>query len=180
MNIFHHILIFFAHIFNKLLAYYRKLFKKSPNTRFKETLHDNEKHGANDLIILDQLSELAQAEANRNAANECDDLSNRIVFDGNEYGVNSSVISHEHRKTPHMVVREWYNEIFIHSFQNDYQENTTKFTQIVWKGTQYVGIGTSMSPNSNWYVVVLYSPRGLVPDKYKENVEERKKRCIIA
>ena len=44
------------------------------------------------------------------------------------------------------------------------------FTQMVWKGTNEIGVGRAFGPNGQTYVVALYQPAGNVRGMYSENV----------
>ena len=68
-------------------------------------------------------------------------------------------------------VTSWYDEIKDYSFQNHCSTGGVvgHFTQVVWKGSQYVGMGIGQNGNS-YYVVANYYPAGNWQGKDAENV----------
>ena len=49
--------------------------------------------------------------------------------------------------------------------------HTGHFTQVVWKGSQEIGVGRAKSRDgTKWYIVTNYYPAGNYVGEYKSNV----------
>ena len=72
------------------------------------------------------------------------------------------------------MCNDWYNEINKYDKQlNQYQKNTSHFTQMIWKGTKELGFGfvkNKKDKDKIFYAVALYYPPGNILGEYKENV----------
>ena len=55
----------------------------------------------------------------------------------------------------HLPVARWYNEISMHDFNQEYQEDTGHFTQIVWKNSREIGFGVAYS-DEEIFIVAQY------------------------
>ena len=78
-------------------------------------------------------------------------------------------------------VNSWYGEIkdFNSNWYNDEPprgsfNKTGHFTQVIWKSSQYVGVGLVTIGNS-CFVVANYDPPGNIISQYKQNVLPPKK-----
>lgn len=68
-------------------------------------------------------------------------------------------------------VEKWYSEINNFSFGREPDVLTCgHFTQIVWKGTREVGIGSAKSKSGKLYVVANYYPPGNYSGQFIKNV----------
>ena len=78
------------------------------------------------------------------------------------------------RKPDSAGVTEWYNESIKpgYPFGNlkTAPDGTGHFTQVVWRGTEYVGMALAGTPETNMFIVANYSPAGNVQDNYGANV----------
>ena len=74
-----------------------------------------------------------------------------------------------------MPVTSWYNEIKDYDFKNGKSKggDIGHFTQVVWKGTQYVGMGVASKDNNNYFVVANYFPAGNWDGQYTKNVLQK-------
>lgn len=70
----------------------------------------------------------------------------------------------------------WYSQANNYSYSDPrLNADTDTFTQVVWKGTQELGIGcarSSAAPSGPLYVVALYKPAGNIPKLLRKNVFE--------
>jgi len=73
-----------------------------------------------------------------------------------------------------MPVTSWYDEIKDYDFKNGRSKGgvTGHFTQVVWKGSQHVGIGIG-SKGNNYFVVANYFPAGNWEGEYTNNVFQK-------
>ena len=75
-----------------------------------------------------------------------------------------------------MPVARWYDEISMHDFEQEYQEETGHFTQIVWKNSKEIGFGVAYSDEEIFIVaqyVSLYFSKSkdqLIPVKNIKNL----------
>ena len=65
-----------------------------------------------------------------------------------------------------MIVQAWYNQ---QQQQNNNGFSGTNFTQLIWKSTTEIGVGHAYS-GKILYVIVLYRPRGNIPEQFANNV----------
>lgn len=70
------------------------------------------------------------------------------------------------------AVRIWYSEINSYKYDSPgFSFDTGHFTQIVWRDTTEVGVGTCKSRDGRLtYVVARYNPAGNVLKRFHENV----------
>jgi uncharacterized protein YkwD len=73
-----------------------------------------------------------------------------------------------------MPVSSWYDEIKDYDFKNGRSKGGVigHFTQVVWKGTQYVGMGIASKDNT-YFVVANYFPAGNWDGQYTNNVLQK-------
>lgn len=74
--------------------------------------------------------------------------------------------------TGEQIVSMWYDEIKDYNFNKaTFTSNTGHFTQVVWVGTQEVGVGISSTPDGKVFVVANYLPAGNMMGQFAENVK---------
>lgn len=66
----------------------------------------------------------------------------------------------------------WYNEVNQYDFnQGGFSFETGHFTQLVWAGSEKLGVGIAFnSDRTKSYVVARYSPPGNYEGQYQDNV----------
>jgi uncharacterized protein YkwD len=123
------------------------------------------KHHAPPLELSDDLCKVAQAWADKIAAND------KMEHSENGYGENIhwSSANVTDGKAP---VEHWYSEVKDYKFAGDldYQRGTGHFTQVVWKDTKELGIAKATGKSGGTYVVANYNPSGNFVGKFAENV----------
>lgn len=68
-------------------------------------------------------------------------------------------------------ITKWYSEINDYSFGKEPEVLTCgHFTQIVWKSTREIGVGSAKSKSGKLYIVVNYHPPGNYSDHFSKNV----------
>ena len=76
--------------------------------------------------------------------------------------------------TGQRAVDMWYEEIKDYSFGNPgFSSGTGHFTQVVWIGSQEVGVAKVSNANGTQYVVARYYPPGNVLGRFPENVKRK-------
>ena len=70
------------------------------------------------------------------------------------------------------AVKMWYSEFKSYDYDSPgFSVDTGHFTQIVWKNSAEVGVGSCKSPDGKLtYIVVRYYPPGNVLERFHENV----------
>ena len=69
------------------------------------------------------------------------------------------------------AVNSWYSEVKDYDFNNPgFQPKTGHFTQVVWKGSEELGIGKAKSADGKMFVVGRYRPAGNNVRAFHENV----------
>ena len=66
----------------------------------------------------------------------------------------------------HLPVARLYNEITMHDFSQEYQEDTGHFTQIVWKNSREIGFGVAYSDEEIFIVAQYVKLLTLIPDSH--------------
>ena len=123
-------------------------------------------HGCSDLILNVELNKLAQDYAERLSQKKAPKIpiykgiflgENRYIYKGKMFDVED-------------MCNEWYNEIKLYDQNtNEYEKNTSHFTQMIWKNTKDVGFGF-IRKREYCYAVAFYYPPGNTLGEYKENV----------
>nr|QNH72474.1 toxin candidate TRINITY_DN32370_c0_g1_i1 [Pachycerianthus borealis] len=87
-------------------------------------------------------------------------------------GQNIAQIWHDFSVAGEKATLLWYDESKLYSFASPKLSPKTKhFSQIVWKNTKYLGMGSAPSLDGKYLIVVaLYSPPGNNEKTYRENV----------
>uniref|UniRef100_A0A182XZ48 Uncharacterized protein n=1 Tax=Anopheles stephensi TaxID=30069 RepID=A0A182XZ48_ANOST len=129
------------------------------------------KHSANPLQLNKELCEFAQQWANKLAAEN--KLQHRST---NEYGENLYACFGRANLEGHDAVDSWYGEIKNYTFGaadpgNNFS-NVGHFTQVVWKGSQRLGVGTA-AKGTSVFVVCNYDPPGNVYGRYADHVSSK-------
>ena len=76
--------------------------------------------------------------------------------------------------TGQRAVDMWYEEIKDYSFGNPgFASGTGHFTQVVWIGSQEMGVAKASNANGTQFVVARYSPAGNVLGRFPENVKPK-------
>ena len=131
------------------------------------------KHGVPPLVLSTQLNDVAQHYAEQLARINQLVHSNNTHFGENLYAFGSS---DQVLPRPETVVDRWYNEIQKYNFDKPgFHTGTGHFTQLVWKSSKELGMGTAQAANGTWYVVANYSPPGNISGQFPLNVLKPKK-----
>jgi len=127
-------------------------------------------HQVSELIEDPALTECAQKWANSLA--ESDSLTHsNLIWNDKDVGENIAKGYAILEDPAKLIFSKWYMEIVNYDFAGPGAQPSTKnFTQVVWKGTKYVGMGLAYSKSGCTYVVVNYFPAGNDEAKLKENV----------
>ena len=68
----------------------------------------------------------------------------------------------------------WYDEVKKFNFKNvSHQPGTGHFTQVVWVGSEELGVAKAEASGGGQYVVARYSPAGNVLSQFKGNVNPK-------
>ncbi|XP_045191293.2 uncharacterized protein LOC123548119 [Mercenaria mercenaria] len=94
--------------------------------------------------------------------------------DSQSRGENILVVDIEDNLSGRQIVDTWYRESRIYSYkQPGWQRGTSNFTQMIWKSSQFIGVGIAKFPYNNTYVIVVqYQPPGNInkPGMFRRNV----------
>ncbi|XP_067625342.1 uncharacterized protein [Eurosta solidaginis] len=101
-------------------------------------------------------------------------LANRNILQhrsNNSYGENIYMtMGNENGVSAQDAVQRWYDEVRNYSFKNGgFGGSTGHFTQVVWKGSQRLGVGVARSGHTT-FVVANYDPPGNYNGEYQKNV----------
>uniref|UniRef100_A0A2M3ZF87 Putative scp-like extracellular protein n=1 Tax=Anopheles braziliensis TaxID=58242 RepID=A0A2M3ZF87_9DIPT len=137
--------------------------------------HHNEyrkRHGVPELILHKELVRDAQQWAEILARDD------RFTYRQNsKYGENLYCLwSSDRNARPNArdVCRSWYEEVKQYTFTTEPRGAVKggQFTQMVWKGTQELGVGISQTRSGKVIVVCTYYPRGNVVGQFMANVNK--------
>lgn len=71
----------------------------------------------------------------------------------------------------HTPVDTWYEEVIHHPFGKEPSSlKSGHFSQVIWKSSEYLGVGVAKNTQGSIYVVANYSPAGNFVGHYVENV----------
>ncbi|KAK3736001.1 hypothetical protein QZH41_017495 [Actinostola sp. cb2023] len=57
------------------------------------------------------------------------------------------------------AVENWYSELRNYDFKNPHESpSTDHFSQVIWKDTKEIGVGTAQSKSGNFFLVARYKP----------------------
>jgi len=127
-----------------------------------------EKHNSPKLKINEDLCSMAQAHAEDLVNNKNIDKTSN--YKGEILGQNI-YLSGIKQKQPENVIKDWYDEKKNYDYNyNYYQKNASHFTQMVWKKTKEIGIGSV--DKDKFCLVIFYYPSGNILKKFSENVKK--------
>ncbi|XP_065647709.1 uncharacterized protein LOC105846415 isoform X4 [Hydra vulgaris] len=129
-------------------------------------------HGVADLLIDTQLTIFAQKQATYLASIQT--LKPDLVTDEGS-NVAYGCYSDEGDISTTEAVIKWYFEVCKsqYVFGSEGSLENKHFTQLVWRGSKYFGMGKAVSKKNGLfctYIVALYKPHGNIMSQYKENV----------
>ncbi|KAH8255562.1 hypothetical protein KR038_006073, partial [Drosophila bunnanda] len=134
----------------------------------RETNKYRKLHNASPLKMDDNLSNYAEAWANHLA--HYDRLETRPfpIYGENIMCIRKPLFSIEH------MMKLWYQEKYHHDYINPrFSPYTGHFTQMVWRNTEYLGVGVAFNDYRIW-IVCNYDPPGNITGHFQENVVPRK------
>lgn len=133
-------------------------------------LHNNyrKNHQVGNLLRNKDIESLAQKDAETTASTGEFDHSSK-EYKGQPLGENRIMITNR-TPTANTITRNFYEGINEYDFNNPHMvAKALGFTQLVWKGTQYLGCGIASSGN-RWGVTCYYYPKGNQYNGFAENV----------
>ncbi|KAH6932589.1 hypothetical protein HPB50_007952 [Hyalomma asiaticum] len=125
-------------------------------------------HGVPDLKDSDELNRYAQAWANHLAKTGKFRHRTRSPYGENIYmSYNSNPNVKVNGKAP---VDSWYSEVKYYNYNNNnFNPKAGHFTQVIWKGSRWLGTGVARSPDGKVFIVSNYKPRGNFGGRFQEN-----------
>lgn len=98
---------------------------------------------------------------------------NRLQHHTGDDGENLAYAS-GYELTGQRAVDMWYEEIKDYNFGNPgFSSGTGHFTQVIWVGSQEVGVAKASNANGTQFVVARYYPAGNVLGRFPENVQPK-------
>ncbi|XP_039264931.2 uncharacterized protein LOC120340676 [Styela clava] len=121
-------------------------------------------HGAPKLKTSKELTKDAQKHALKM-------LKNDQLIDYSDNNCGQTLAVNMPRPRGDEIALIWYDENeeydYINPISNDSNKN---FTQLVWSGSEKIGVGVASNKEGETYVIALYQPKGNIPDQFKEKV----------
>lgn len=124
------------------------------------------KHNAMNLMLNDELNEIAQK--NAEAIAESDTMApSKSQYRGVILGEN--LFSSAKEMSSKDIIAEWYNDNQYYNYNNNNNNSGNNFSQLIWKNTLMVGFG--FAKKNGWgYCVANFYPAGNIIDNYEMNV----------
>ena len=134
----------------------------APKLRWSDKLASQAQHIASKLLKEEQNN----SRRNRIDSNDADTVGENVEkFTSVEYGCDRAGFE---------ATRRWYSQGDNYSYNYPHiTDQTNSFTQLVWKDSQYLGMGCASRRGlltNDIYVVALYSPPGNVGNAVTRNV----------
>lgn len=139
------------------------------------------KHNAKPLKLNKELCTIAQKHADHLAATKTfgqeSDRSDRKYKDapiGENLAKSGTTGVLDAKAEINSTMERWYKEGESYNYDNPtYQVNTGHFTQMVWQGSEELGVGWKEYKDGTWTQVIIvtnYFPAGNVMSHFEENV----------
>ena len=126
-------------------------------------------HQVGKLSRLSDLESIAQSWAENNAQ-KGDLIHSSNKYNGNYIGENL-LFGYKGDKFAVDLVDVWYNEYPNYDFNNPgWTYSAGHFTQVVWKGSTYIGCGVKCKSDNSCYVCCNYYPAGNYINDFENNV----------
>ncbi|EDW87363.1 venom allergen 5 [Drosophila yakuba] len=137
-------------------------------TVLRETNKYRRLHNANPLKMDEKLCSYAQQWADQLADHNKLETRPAPLYGENIVCVRRSKFSVE------QILKLWYQEKYNYDYlKPGFNLYTGHFTQLVWRQTEFLGVGVACDVRSIW-IVCNYDPPGNVSDHFTENVLPRK------
>lgn len=130
-------------------------------------------HQVDNLKFNAELNEIAQSYAEKLASTNSFNHSG-AKFNNDNMGENL-YMQGGREMLGEMPADSWYDEIKDYNFKNPQNKTGVvgHFTQLVWKGSQEIGIGCAKADDGSYYVVANYYPAGNWMGEELTNVLEK-------
>lgn len=130
-----------------------------------------ERHSAQPLRLSSRLSEIATKWAEHLASKDCLERSNSKL-NGEILGENVSMWGNKttDEYNGEYATKQWYQTKKYHDFKKEFNQESSCFSQLVWKNTREVGFGVARAKNGRFYAVANYYPAGNYAGQFSENV----------
>ena len=123
-------------------------------------------HQVTDLQMARDLNNIAQSHSNKLARNAQLEYSDN-KFRGEELG--EILFYYSTSCSSDVVIDSWNKDEKTFKY-NKKNPEASPFAQLVWKSSQYIGIGISQDTNGGTYIVANFYPAGNISGQFKENV----------
>ena len=123
-------------------------------------------HQVTDLQMARDLNNIAQSHSNKLARNAQLEYSDN-KFRGEELG--EILFYYSTSCSSDVVIDSWNKDEKTFKY-NKKNPEASPFAQLVWKNSQYIGIGISQDTNGGTYIVANFYPAGNISGQFKENV----------
>ena len=123
-------------------------------------------HQVGELQMARDLNNIAQSHSNKLARNA------KLEYSGNKFRgeeLGEILFYYSTSCSSDLVIDSWNKDENTFKYNKKNQE-ASSFTQIVWKSSQYIGVGISQDTNGGTYIVANFYPAGNISGQFKENV----------
>ncbi|OWF46342.1 uncharacterized protein LOC110455840 isoform X2 [Mizuhopecten yessoensis] len=130
------------------------------------------KHQSGPIVHSSELTSVAQRWADHLAKTDGFQHSD-CKHDGKSIGENIAMkwTSGPDNYTGQEVTDQWYSEVKMYTFGKEpTSTGTGHFTQVVWKGSDEIGVGKARTKDGKILVVANYRPAGNMTGSFRENV----------
>lgn len=143
--------------------------RQTPNNFKNDFLRTHNKyrkrHGTAPLIYSSRLAKMASQ-----AAEDAAKTNTLRSIDANDVGQNMAAMTGG-ELSGERVSTMWYEEETKYNYNSPgFSSSTGSFSQLVWKGSQEVGVGRAFGAQGQTFVIAVYKPPGNIRGQYAENV----------
>ncbi|TKR86817.1 hypothetical protein L596_011332 [Steinernema carpocapsae] len=143
-------------------------FAEFRSKHLKDSNDYRQKHGADPLVLDDEMNKIAQDWADTIAKENV--MKHRP---NNKYGEN---IAAGYPLSNVNAVKMWYDEEPKYDYKaGKFNFESGHFTQLVWRKSQRVGVGIAKSAKGMYFVVANYDPPGNFVGSFVQNVGTKRK-----
>ena len=125
------------------------------------------KHNVNPLLINNDLNIIAQRYSDKIARENVIELSNNKY---NEKELGEIIFTFHENISPEKIITSIYEKESNKYNYNQKNPKPSNFTQIIWKGSEYIGIGCTKTKENNIYTVINFFPSGNIKNEFLLNV----------
>lgn len=125
------------------------------------------RHNVDILMINNEINILAKKHSDKIAREKYLELSNNKY---NNIELGEIIFCVKENNSAENIISSFYEEEALKYNYNNINPKPSHFTQIIWKNSKYIGIGSTKTKDNNIYIVIDFYPPGNIPNEFISNV----------